>query len=592
MVWVRKVNTKSTVPGPEGPQGVPGMNGVPTDTAMASNVRGPSDTKTALRQNGLTGWYHVEGNGVKLDGVTDSTVKLQEIFNALPWAGTVYIPEAELGKFLKISASIVISRPCRVLMPVKDTYGGSIRSDVPNLTFFRVIAAPVKFENVAIYGDATDDLGTDGTQVGVEFLGTVNGDVDAKVIECSFTRLQTGTLVRGRNINVEFNMFSGVKFPVQIIGPDPVYHTGPNAADQRGHVIHMNRFHGCGSGGGAFVKVDSSAQLGDLEITGNYFDQIGGRGFAITGTSLKPHNRVHISGNRGMTLSANMYELTYVNQFVIRGETIHGFTAGDLMVLNNCSIGEVSDVAAFQLGGGGVTTRNCTRINFDNVRLRQLGNGLTPPAVAHGFDVDSTNSRMSFDNIMVDEYTGWGFTGSPTDSYFGRYSFRGVTGSLGTISSTTFLPDQIFVSAVDMVASSGTPALSGTAGVVQSVGWLMDPAVNEQVSFQVPRIPNDWQYTISLLWAPTTTGAGAVSFQYLQTPLVPGAVGGSFQTGTGVVVATAPGVANQVVSTPLLTAQSPLGVPVQGRVIRIGGDAGDTYGADAAVLGLLFTRTR
>lgn len=595
MVWVRKVDTKSTVPGPPGPQGIPGMNGVPNDAATAAYIGTPgtSATKTTLRQNGLTGWYHIEGNGIKADGVTDWSVKLQEIADMLPWGATMYVPEAgAYDKFIKTSQTIVFRKPCRVLAPPKDTYVSSFRSSVPGLTFFRVDSAVVTFENIGIYGDATDDLGAGATQTGILFRGTIDADVDGLVKGASLTRLQTGVRVQGRNLIIEGCGFSGTKFPTRIQGPDVSYHTGTNAADHRGHVIRENRYHGCGQGGGAFVIVDDTTQLADFEWSHNYFDQIGGRGVVMVGTAAKPHNRAVIHGNRGMTLSANYIELTYVNQFTIRDEAIHGFTAGDLMILNNCAIGDVSDVSGFQLGGGGVTTRNCTRINFDNVRLRQLGNGLTPPAVAHGFDVDSTNSRMSFDNIMVDEYTGWGFTGSPTDSYFGRYSFRGAGGSLGTINSTTFLPDQIFVSAVDMVASSGTPALSGTAGVVQSVGWLMDPAVNEQVSFQVPRIPNDWQYTISLLWAPTTTGAGGVSFQYLQTPLVPGAVGGSFQTGTGVVVATAPGVANQVVSTPLLTAQSPLGAPMQGRILRVGGDAGDTYGADAAVLGLLFTRTR
>lgn len=592
MVWVRKVNTKSTVPGPQGPQGLPGVNAVSNDVATAGYIgtAGSSATKTALRQNGLTGWYHVEGNGVFADGVTDHTAELQEIFDLLPWGATAYFPEAGAwDKFIKISDTIEINRPCRVLGVPKDTYISSVRSDVPGLTFFRVNSAVVTFENVGIYGDATDDIGTGATQVGVHFRGTINGDIDALVKGSSFTRLETGVLIQGRNVQVENNLFSGTKFPTRAIGPDAVYHTGSNAADHRGHVIRLNRYHGCGAGGGAFAIVDNTTQLADFEWSNNYYDQIGGRGVVMVGTAAKPHNRVVLQGNRGTHLNANLYELTYVNQFTVRSESATGHLAGDFMVLNNCAIGEVSDVFGYQLGGNGVTARNCTRIHFDNVRFRQLGNSGTP---AHGFDVDATNSRMSFDNITVDEYLGWGFTGSPTDSRFGRYSFRGTGGALGTINSTTFLPDQIFISAMEMMAGAGSPSLSGQAGGVQSVGWLMDAALTEQVSFQLPKIPVDWQYSISVLWAPTTAAGGGVSFQYLQTPLVPGAVAGSGQTGTAVVVGPAPTTANQVVSTPLLQFQTPVASPLQGRIIRIGGDAGDTYGADAAILGVLITRTR
>lgn len=593
MPWVRKADLRSTVPGPDGPQGLPGVNAVANDTATAGYISTPgtSSTKTALRQNGLTGWYHIEGNGVAVDGLTDSTTELQEIFDDLPWGGTVYIPETGWDKFVKISDTIVITKPCRVLGPPRDTYASSIRSEVSGLTFFRVEAATVVFETVGIYGDATDDLGAGSTQVGIEYLGTVDGDVDGLVKGCSFKRLQTGVLMRGRNVLVDDCLFVGVTFPAQIIGPDPIYHTGTTPEDQRGHVIRLNRFHGCGSTGGAFVKVDATCQLSDLEISENYFDQISGDGFVVTGTALKPHNRVVVKGNRGRDMTGDMYQFTYVNHFTIRSETVHGYaTGGDLMILNNCAIGEVSDVAGFQLGGGGVYARNNSRINFNDVRMRQLGNA---GGTVHGFDVDATNTRMSFDNIVADEYNGWGFLGSPTDSRFGRYSFVPSGGALGTISSTTFQPDQIFVSALEMTLGAGSPALSGQAGGVQSVGWLMDAAVTEQVSFQVPRTPVEWtQFTVSILWAPTTAAAGNVALQYLHTPLTVGAVAGSSQTGTAVVVATGPAVANQVVSTPMLIALTPSATPTQARIIRAGADVGDTYGADVAVLGVLLTRTR
>jgi hypothetical protein len=109
----------------------------------------------------------------------------------------------------------------------------------------------------------------------------------------------------------------------------------------------------------------------------------------------------------------------------------------------------------------------------------------------------------------------------------------------------------------------------------------------------MPRTPVEWtQFSITLLWAPTTAATGSASLQYLNTPLVTGSVAGGSQTGTAITAYAVPGVANQVVATTVMVALTPTATPIQARVIRVGGDAGDTYGADIALLGVLLTRTR
>lgn len=590
--------------GPEGKQGVPGLNGTGADTgdgATASWIGQAgtvSETRKALQRNGLTGWYHVEGNGVVIDGgLTDSTVKLQEIFDAVPFGGTVYIPETGPSRWITISDTIYIAQQSvRVLSVPRDTYATSIRSTVAGLTFFKALNPSITFENVGILGDATSDYGVGATQVGIDYYGDTNANVDGKVAGCALVNLNVGVFTRGRNVLIEDNLFGGTTWPVRISGHDPAYHTGPSASDNRGHVIRMNRFHGCGPNeASALVYVDTSAGVSDLEISANFSDFQRCRGYVVTGTASKGHNRVNIRGNRSTGVNANMYELAYVNQFTITAESFYGGLTAGLnlsglgVVLNNCVIGQISSVFGFQLNGGGVYARNCDRVGFSNTRFRQLGIDTTL-GVAHAFDVDSTNTQMSFDIIRAAEYTGWGFLGSPTASSMGRYGFQ-ASGALGSFNSTVFADDSLFVPAVDMVVSSGTPSFTPVAGGTQSLGWLLDATTAEGVAFQVPRMPSDWgAYSITAWWAPTTAGAGSVVLQSFQTPLRLGVVAGSGQVAFNDQAKAAPAVLNQVTGTLLTGFVVATPNPTQMRVIRNPAHASDTYAADIALLGVVLTR--
>lgn len=599
--FITNIKGSQGVQGIQGVQGLPGTGATPADAAVAGYIgtAGTSATKTALLKNGLTGWYHVEGNGVVIDaGLTDSTVKMQEIFDVVPFGSTVYIPETGYDKWIKVSSTININmQGVRVLSVPRDTYASSIRSSVPNLTFFKAMAPAIVFENVGILGDATGSYGVGSTQRAIECFGDTNGNVDAKVIGCSFVGLKEGIRCHGRNALIEDNLFGGTSSPVIITGKDAVYHTGPQASDNRGHIVRLNRFHGCGpTNASALVYVDDTAQVSDLEISNNFSDLQRCRGYVVTGSAAKVHNRVNIFGNRSTGVNANMYELSYVNQFTINSESFYGGydpvlnQGGNGIYLVNCTIGQINDTFGFQLNQGGVIARNCDRIGFSNVRFRQLGI-ITSFGVGHGFDVDASNTRMDFDNISAAEYTGWGFLGSPTLSGLRGYTFSGSAGYLGTISSNVFADDAMFVPAIEMLATAGTPTLSGTAGGVQSVGWLLDAATAEGVSFQVPRVPSDWRtYSMTALWAPTTATAGSVVVQSFHTPLRPGAVAGSGQVSNGNVTSASPAVANQVVATVLAASVTTEPNPLQMRVIRAAADAADTYAADIALLGVRLTR--
>lgn len=567
-------------------------------TAFARAQSGPTALNRALTE--LTG-LNVKNFGAIGDGVHDDTAAIQAAIDAaIAGQAIIFPPSGSTNEFYRTTGNLLVTTPSlRFIGQPRDAYSVSIRCEVAGVTMLTAKHAGLVLQDIHFMGvEDIADGGTNGagaTVNGIDLYGTAAGDIDANIVGCTFQFLNVAARTRGRNAKFsDSTLFNNCLNGVVIDGEDPAYHS--SAIQNRGNTITDCRFHNIGtSAANSGIEFTTTAHVIHAIVQDNFFDS---NGYAThvraIGTSANPHQRITCADNVHTELLASAYDFSYVYNFEISSPRVYGYTSGafsgDAIRIDHCINFVVSDPFLYQIGLSGIVATNNSEGAIRGFKARLLG---MSGVVSHGLSIDSTNTQMSFDDIEALDYNGWGFNGSPVASRFGRYSFRGAGGSLGAINSSTFLPDQIFISAVEMTPSAGSPSLSSIAGGVQSVGWLLDAAATESVAFQMPRTPVEWtQFNITLLWAPTTASAGSVAMQYLNTPLVPGAVAGGSQTGSIVTAFAAPAVANQVVATVIMQGVTPTASLMQGRALRVGADAGDTYGADIALIGVLLTRTR
>jgi hypothetical protein len=146
----------------------------------------------------------------------------------------------------------------------------------------------------------------------------------------------------------------------------------------------------------------------------------------------------------------------------------------------------------------------------------------------------------------------------------------------------------IVAGAAQMLALSGSPVV-GVVNTNAIACWLMDAATTEIVGGMI-RLPGWNSFNAQIIWAPSTTGAGDVRWEWRRTTLTAGAL--PTVSGATTFVSTAPGVAEQVVVTAASASVSlaSLGSYHGFRISRTGGDAADTYAADAKLIGIIFNR--
>lgn len=380
---------------------------------------------------------NVQNFGAQGDGKTDDTAAIQAaIDSALP-GSTVYFPGTGSGAWYRVTSSLNVSRPnIRFLGQPRDGYAVSIRPGVPNISVIVVKHAGFVFEDMAVVGDGGVN-GDGATVTGIDLYGSTNADVDCSIVGATIQWCRIGTHVRGRNAAVTRTLFSGCARAIVIDGLSPFHVGAGTASGNRGNTIESCRFHGTGT---AAVDVTDVAKVRHMLIAGNYFDS-NGRGTHVraTGTSTNAHEKLTIRDNKSTEVAAVVYSLTYVNNSTIDGIDLMGNTAvvndANGIELNNCNTVIIRNVFGVQLGGSGVYARNCTSLLLENVKWRGLGMGTGP--AAHGFDIDATNARCSFDAIRVEKTDGWGFSGSPAESSMSNHEF--VSCSLGGINSTTLL---------------------------------------------------------------------------------------------------------------------------------------------------------
>lgn len=453
MVWVRKADLRSTVPGPQGPQGQPGVNAVENAAAVAAYVDGPSETRTALLRNGLTGWLHADGFGADPTGVADSTAALQAALAAAQPGDTVYLAGTGSAAGYRIAGDqITITTPSiRIMGSPRDSYATSIRCSDPSTTMFKVKAPGVVFQDVGLWGDADlagVDAGSNGagaTIVGIEYFGAVRGDGDGAIRGVTFQYLALGILNRARNVEVSQNcLFSNCLAGYRHAGIDPAYHdTADSQTDSnRGNVIRDSRFHNVGTTAAtACVEFTSDSHVKHAIIQGNHFDSHSyGRDVVVTGTSTVHATGVTISGNKHTERHSDAIVLTFADLCSIDGADILGTQdsayGGHGLLLTSCTDIRIDGFLMQYVEKSAVKARNCARLTISDGLLRQIGLGTATAYDA--LDIDASNTDVWISNVRASSGPGWFFTGDPTGtSVMTDCSYSSFT--LGGINSKTIL---------------------------------------------------------------------------------------------------------------------------------------------------------
>jgi len=528
--------------------------------------------------------------GATGDGVTDDTTAIQAAINAASAGDTIYFPPTGPSAFYKITAKLTVTTANIRFASGGRDYATQIKCTTASTTMIEVKAPGFVLDQVMLVGDGGVN-GAGATVNGIDMFGDTGANQDC-TISGSFIYLTEGVRLRGKNGDVYQALFSNCLQGVVMDGTDGTYHVAGAGDDKRGNQVRESRFHNIGtSGSHAAVAATNSAKIVHAQIRDNFFDS-GGGGLHIhlDGTAGNPNNRVVITGNVHRESTSDAIFLTYCLNSVIDGEKISGVGSGwgnRGLVLTNCTDLAIRDVSILQVGNSGVYARSCTGLTLDGITVRAIGFEAT--TTGHGFDIDSTNSQCSFDGIKVNGADGWGFLGSPTDSKFGTHEFRSCT--LGRISSTTFGVESIWIPAVDMTITTGTPNLAALPGVGYPASWQLDSASTEQLSMQVPDTPNTWgAFDIVIWWAVTNTFTGNVVFDLTRAIMSAGVVVGVGGVSVGPLVAASPAVAGQLVATTMAAGVTRAPGPLHIRMDRAGANASDTYAADAAVVAVQLVR--
>lgn len=510
---------------------------------------------------------------------------------------TVFFPQRTAGGgylFTSPWADITKSN-IRILGVPRDGYAMALKFTTAGMRTVRVKAPGLVFEDVAFVGDSSNANGAGATVRGPEIFGDIDGNGDAEFRGVTFQGLSEAYRTHCRNVKAAGSLFSNCLKAIVIDGKDGVYHTGPNADQNRGHVIRDNRFHNIGNtAADSAIEISPAANILHALITGNYFDSNGiARHVVAVGTPAAPHKGLTICGNKHTETQSDVYTLVYVNNSSVRDVDILGNAGADGslsngFVLQNTDTVTVENVLGIQLGQSGVVARNNSRLRLNNIQFRRTGT--SPASTGHGFDIDSSNSQCNFDRLIVEGADGWGFTGSPVSSKFGTYEFRGC--SQGAINSGTFVPDQVFLPASCMAAITGTPTLAGVPGVGYPMSWLLDASRVEQVVGQISNLPNDWEsFDAYIVWAATDRSAGNVIWDLNYSFVVQNQLPSNGIIANPGPPQASPGVAGRVTRLKIASGKARGTASMVVRVDRNAAAANDTYPADVALIGVQFIRS-
>lgn len=151
-------------------------------------------------------------------------------------------------------------------------------------------------------------------------------------------------------------------------------------------------------------------------------------------------------------------------------------------------------------------------------------------------------------------------------------------------------PSTLWLGSTLFGGAAGTPSVlsQGTTGA-WAHSWALDAAVTERVATWVQFPPGWLTFDLSLYFSPLDATAGNIRWSCDFGALTAGAV--VAPATTSAFTAASPAVTEQVT---VAAAPASVAVPTGGlgfvSVARLGGDALDTYAADAGFIGLLLTK--
>lgn len=374
------------------------------------------------------------------DGVTNDSPAILAAYNAALAGDIIYFPTTGGGLWYVMQTGLVITKPNIGLVSDGRDYATQIKGTTPGMTMFTGKAPGVFMRNLMLVGDgATNGVGA--TITGLDLYGDLNGNVDS-TISGNLIGLAVGARVRARNAVFQDLSVTSCLKGIIFEGNDVVYHTGSSALSNRGNTVRNCRFHNIGNAAtDAALEFTTTALILHAIISNNFFDSnCVGKHISISGTVTNPAKGFFISDNFHTEINADCYVLDYVqnsiiNGFQLRGNTGVGATYGKGFKFTNCTDVDVSNGYLLQIGQHALFGTSNNQLRFTNIKVR--ANGLDPANVADGFNFDTTNTDIAFNQCVVNTTDGWGFNGSPVASSMVDCDFMYCT--LGRFNSLTLV---------------------------------------------------------------------------------------------------------------------------------------------------------